>query len=187
MKIILASQSPRRHEILNLVKIPHEVVPSNAEEVIKDISNPAETVLDICYQKALDVAIKYPNDVVIGADTIVVIDNKILGKPKDEQDAINMLSMLSGKTHQVLTGVCIIKNQEVIKFVETSSVTFYDMTKDEILDYIHSEQVYDKAGSYAIQGMCAKHIKEINGDYYNIMGLPISRLYQTLKQNKIIL
>lgn len=186
MKIILASLSPRRHEILNLVKIPHEVVPSHSQEKVQSMSNPEEMVLEISYQKASEIAKLYPRDIVIGADTMVVIDDTILGKPKNKEESIKMLTMLSGRTHQVLTGVCVIANGKVIKFVEKSDVTFYDLREDEILNYINNDVVYDKAGSYAIQSMCAKYIKEIRGDYYNIVGLPIGKLYHILKQENLL-
>lgn len=182
MEIILASLSPRRHEILDLVKIPHKVVPSHSEERVKDYSNPSNVVLEISYQKAYEVSKLYKDDIVIGADTIVVIDDKILGKPSDQNDAISMLQRLSGRAHQVLTGVTVILKNKVYQFVEISEVTFYEMSNEEIIDYINNEMVYDKAGSYAIQGMCAKYIKSIKGDYYNIVGLPIGRLNQLLKQ-----
>ncbi len=186
MKIILASLSPRRHEILKLAKIPHEVIPSHSPEKVESIKNPQEAVIEIAYQKASEIAKLYPNDIVIGADTIVVINNTILGKPKDKEESIYMLSKLSGKTHQVLTGVSIIASGKIFKFVEVSDVTFYNLTAEEILDYINNEDVFDKAGSYAIQGMCAKYIKEIKGDYYNIVGLPIGRLYHILKQESLL-
>lgn len=182
MKIVLASQSPRRHEILNLVKINHDVIPSFAKETITSFDNPSQVVLDISLQKASEVASRYPQDVIIGADTVVVIDNKILGKPHNREAAISMLQQLSGRTHYVLTGVSVMHKDKLHQFVEISEVTFYNMSENEINDYIDNEYVYDKAGSYAIQGMCAKYIKSIKGDYYNIVGLPISKLYQLLKE-----
>lgn len=186
MNIILASNSPRRTEILNLANICHTVIPSHVKEVVKDSLTPTEIVMDLSYQKAYDVFKNHKEDLVIGSDTIVVIDNNILGKPKDKEDAIRMLSMLSGKTHEVITGVCIIYQNEVIKFYDTSFVSFYDMSFDEIEEYISRDNVYDKAGSYAIQESCCKYIKKIDGDYYNIMGLPISKLYQILKEKKLL-
>lgn len=183
MNIILASSSPRRTEILTLAKIPHLVIPSTIEEKIEKGLTPEQVVMELSYQKASDVAKKYPNDLVIGADTIVVIDNEILGKPKLYQDAFRMLSKLSNRTHQVITGVTIIKNKKVDKFYVTSLVTFNEMTDKEIDEYINSEYIYDKAGSYAIQGSCSKFIKKIEGDYYNIVGLPISTIYEKIKKD----
>lgn len=186
MNIILASNSPRRTEILTLANIPHIVIPSHVEEVVKDGLTPPEIVMDLSYQKAVDVFKNHKEDLVIGSDTIVVIDNNILGKPKDKEDAVRMLSMLSGKTHEVITGVAILYKDEVIKFYDVSLVTFYEMSLEEIEEYISRDNVYDKAGSYAIQESCCKHIKKIDGDYYNIMGLPISKLYQILKGKKLL-
>lgn len=186
MYIILASNSPRRTEILTLANIPHIVIPSSVEEVVKEGLTPPEIVMDLSYQKAFDVFANHKEDLVIGSDTIVVVDNTILGKPKDKEDAVRMLSMLSGKTHEVITGVSIIYKEEVIKFYDISLVTFYEMSLKEIEEYISRDNVYDKAGSYAIQESCCKHIKKIDGDYYNIMGLPISKLYQILKEKKLL-
>ncbi len=182
MNIILASSSPRRTEILSLAKIPHQVIPSTIEEHIDELLSPEQVVMELSFQKANDVASKHSNDLVIGADTVVVIDNEILGKPKDYNDAFHMLSKLSNRTHQVITGVTIIKNEQVDKFYVTSLVTFNEMKKQEIDEYINTEYIYDKAGSYAIQGSCAKFIKKIEGDYYNIVGLPISSIYEKIKK-----
>ena len=181
MRLILASNSPRRTEILNLAGIKHLVIPSKIKEQIDNNLTPEEVVMELSYQKANDVFKNYPNDIVIGADTIVVIDNEILGKPKEYIDAFNMLKKLSNKTHKVITGVSIISKEKKEKFYETSYVTFSEMTDQEIDNYIHSEYIYDKAGSYAIQGSCCKYIRGITGDYYNIMGLPISAVYQKIK------
>ena len=186
MSIILASLSPRRTELLNLIHINHKVIPSTIKETIDYKMSPEDIVQSLADQKASDVASKYPNDIIIGADTIVTINNEILGKPKNYEEAFKMLSMLSGNTHKVITGVCIIVKDKKIKFSCTSDVEFSKMSDEEIREYIYQENVYDKAGSYAIQGICAKYIKKIDGDYYNIMGLPLNSLYQTLKENKII-
>jgi len=186
MKIILASLSPRRTELLNLIGINHTVIPSTVLEVVDETLSKEEIVISLATQKAKDVARKNPYDLVIGADTIVAIDDQILGKPKDEADAIRMLKLLQNRHHQVLTGVCIIYQNEVTSFFCKSDVYFYPMSIEEIKEYIEVENVYDKAGSYAIQGMCARYIKKIDGDYYNIMGLPISALYQALKEKNYI-
>lgn len=186
MNIILASASPRRTELLSLIHIDHKVIPSTIKENIDYSMTPESIVKSLAEQKASDVADRYPNDVVIGADTIVVINNEILGKPKNYEEAFKMLSMLSGNTHKVITGVCIIHNKKKIIFSCTSNVEFSQMSTEEIKEYISEENVYDKAGSYAIQGIGAKYIKKIDGDYYNIMGLPLNLLYQTLKENNII-
>lgn len=182
MNIILASSSPRRTEILNLAKIKHQIIPSTCEEKIDPTLIPIEVVLSLAKMKALDVAKDHYNELVIGADTIVSIDNLILGKPKNELDAIRMLKLLSGRTHQVITGVAIIYQNQVEVFHEITSVTFSKLSEEEILNYIKEENVYDKAGSYAIQGIFCKYITKIDGDYYNVMGLPIAKLYQKLKE-----
>ncbi len=192
-KIILASQSPRRRELLSLAGYDFEVIVSEVDEKITK-SLPDEIAEDLSRQKAEDVfniaTKKYGNKVadymIIGADTVVSVDGEILGKPKDREDAYRMLSMLQGRSHQVYTGVTIAwQDKTGIKtriFSECTEVTFYPMTDEEIWAYIDSNDCNDKAGSYGIQGPCAIHIKEIKGDYNNVVGLPISRLYQEIKE-----
>ena len=180
-KIILASASPRRTELLSLAKIKHEVVVFDHEEVIDNNKSPIEIVKDLAYQKANAVFEHYQDDTVIGADTIVVLD-EILGKPKDRSDAYRMLKKLSNKTHQVITGVAILSKEKKVNFAQVTHVTFRHMTDDDIYEYIDSENVYDKAGAYAIQGMAGKYITKIDGDYYNVMGLPISKVAEELEK-----
>lgn len=182
MNIILASSSPRRTEILNLANIKHLVIPSNCEEVVDEKLSPSKVVESLSLQKASSVATCNKNDIVIGADTIVTIDGLILGKPKNKIDAIKMLMLLSDRTHEVITGVTIILNDKTKTFHEKTYVTFSSITKEQIESYINEENVYDKAGSYAIQGAFCKYITSINGDYYNVMGLPIARVYKELKE-----
>ena len=189
-KIILASQSPRRRELLTQIGLEHEVCPSTVEEIVTEI-NPVDIVKSLSLQKAMDVAEKkkkeYPEEsfLVIGADTIVVYDNKILGKPKNEEDAISMLSMLQGNTHSVYTGVALIfeenGKEEVKSFAEETKVTMYPMTQEEILWYVSTKEPMDKAGSYGIQGYCARFIEKIHGDYNNVVGLPVAKIYQEIK------
>ena len=180
MNIILASKSPRRTEILSMMNIDHLVIPSKEKEVIDPSLTPTEVVMSLAHQKAKSIAANYPNDLVIGADTIVVINNEILGKPKDYNDAVRMLSLLENNTHQVITGVSIIKGNYIDTFHVVSNVTFKPMTKEDIDNYISLENVYDKAGSYAIQGEHATFIDHIEGDYYNIVGLPKDELQKHL-------
>lgn len=190
-KIILASQSPRRRELLTQIGFEYEVCPSTVEEVVNG-TNPVEIVKSLSLQKAMDVAEKkkmeYPEEslLVIGADTIVVYDNKILGKPKDEADADAMLSMLQGKTHSVYTGVALIfvenGTDEIKSFAEETQVTMCPMTQEEILWYVGTGEPKDKAGSYGIQGYCARFIEKIHGDYNNVVGLPVGRIYQEIKE-----
>ncbi len=182
MNIILASASPRRTEILNLANIKHQVIPSTCKEVIENNLKPHEVVESLSYQKAKDVYQNNQESLVIGADTIVTIDHLILGKPHREEEAIHMLQRLSGRTHQVITGVTIIYQGVVKTFHEITEVTFAPLTTNQIKNYIQTENVYDKAGSYAVQGSFCKFISKINGDFYNVVGLPISRLYKELKE-----
>lgn len=188
-KLILASKSPRRKELMTLGGYEYEVVVSDCEEkVTSDI--PYEVVSELSSQKAIDVlnkCIKGEEDIiVIGADTVVSIVGKILGKPKDRADAKRMLSMLQNNTHEVYTGVTFAKfeNNEIKThtFYECTKVVFYPMTEDEIDDYASSGDCDDKAGAYGIQSGAAKYVKEINGDYNNVVGLPLARLYQELKK-----
>lgn len=182
LQIILASGSPRRTEILTLAHINHKVIPSTCEEIIDSSLTPNDVAESLSYQKALDVFKKNLDSLVIGADTIVTVDEKILGKPKNYEDAIYMLQLLSNRTHQVITGVTIMKEGKVKTFHEVTYVTVVKLTNDEIKDYIDNENIYDKAGSYAIQGMFSKYISSIKGEYYNVVGLPIARLYHELKE-----
>lgn len=182
MNIILASASPRRTEILSLAKIKHQVIPSTCKENIEKGLKPFEVVESLSYQKAFDVFQGHHDSIVIGADTIVTIDGLILGKPKNEEEAVKMLQLLSNKTHQVITGVTIIASYLVKTFHETTYVTVQDLSLEQIKQYIYSENVYDKAGSYAVQGTFCKFISKLDGDFYNVVGLPISRLYKELKE-----
>lgn len=179
--IILASASPRRTEILDLAKIKHHVIVLDHEEIIDNNKKPIEIVKDLAYQKANAVFKEHIEDIVIGADTIVVLD-EILGKPKNREDAYRMLKKLSNKTHQVITGVAILSKNKKINFSEVTKVTFSKMSDEDIYEYIDSEYVFDKAGAYAIQGMACKYISKIEGDYYNVMGLPIHRVATELEK-----
>lgn len=180
--IILASASPRRKEIFTLADLSFEVLPSSVEEVVtKEI--PHEVVMELASQKAWDIWEKTQKDrMVVGADTVVACDGKILGKPKDEEDAFKMLSMLSGRTHQVYTGVSLIWKDREHTFYEETEVTFYPMTEEEISKYISTKEPMDKAGAYGIQGKAAAFIRGICGDYYNVVGFPIARFLQEVRQ-----
>jgi septum formation protein len=183
-KIVLASASPRRRKILEQIGLKFDIVPSTCSEVItKDI--PKEIVEELACQKAYEVFEKLDDQsIVIGADTIVVFNNKTMGKPKDEEDAFNMLNQLQSNTHIVYTGVCVfIKENEEIKkivFSETTNVSMYPMSKEQIFDYIATKEPMDKAGAYAVQGKFAVYIRKIDGDYNNVVGLPIARLYNEM-------
>ena len=182
MGIILASQSPRRKELLELAGIEHRVIVSQVDEILDEDLDVAGQVQDLAIQKACPVAELFPQETIIGADTIVVFGGKILGKPKNEEDAFNMLKSLSGRKHQVMTGVSIInKDKELLtSFVNITEVEFYYVTDEWILNYIKSGEPMDKAGSYGIQGKGFELVKSISGDYYSVMGLPIASLKRTL-------
>ncbi|SHI36419.1 Maf family protein [Parasporobacterium paucivorans] len=189
-KFVLASQSPRRKELLASLDIGFICQVSTVEEVTLQ-TNPKEIARELAVMKAEDVAGDYGNGtVIIGADTIVVSGMDILGKPKDREDALRMLRQLQGDRHAVFTGVCLIikenDKEKVISFVEKTDVSMYEMTDEDINRYIDTEEPYDKAGGYAIQGKAAKFIQKIDGEYANVVGLPIARLYHTLKAHKII-
>lgn len=181
-QLILASRSPRRKELLKRINVPFEVIGSDIEETIDLNLTPDQVAQSLAFQKSSYIAKKYPNAYVIGADTIVVFENKILGKPQDEDDAYKMISLLSGNTHSVLTGVSIIHGEMNITFHEQTEVTFWELSDKEIRSYIKSGEPFDKAGSYGIQQLGSLFVKEIKGDYFNIVGLPISRLYRELKK-----
>lgn len=198
-QIILASQSPRRKELLEQIGLEFEICPAKGEEIITK-TIPEEVVMELSKQKAEEVAamvstyaqehkdITTPSDIlVIGADTVVAYDGKILGKPVDEADAKRMLTMLSGNTHSVFTGVTLVlidksgRAGELV-FYEKTDVKMHEMTELEIDRYIATGEPMDKAGSYGIQGKCAIYIEKIEGDYNNVVGLPIARIYQELKK-----
>ena len=185
MKLILASASPRRKELLAKTGFSFDTIPAKGEEKItKKI--PAEVVMELSQQKAQEIAEKQTEDcIIIGADTIVAKGDTIMGKPKDEADAFRMLEMISDDCHQVYTGVTIIrtgKNPQTITFAEKTDVYLYPISEKDIHAYIKSGDPMDKAGAYGIQGDFAVHVKGIEGDYYNVVGLPIGRVYQELKK-----
>lgn len=181
MEVILASASPRRREILKNAGIDFRVVAADIDESTEKTA-PHEVVLDISKRKAEAVA-KKTDGIVIAADTVVALDGEILGKPKDDEDAFRMLRALSGREHEVYTGVCVIRGDRCDSFYEKTKVFFRDMTDDIIKAYIETGEPRDKAGAYAIQGKCAAYITRIEGDYLNVVGLPLSRLCQLLEGN----
>ena len=185
MNIILASGSPRRKEILENTNLQFSVITSDIDERIFENEEPIQLVLRLAFEKCMSVAQNNPSDLVIGADTIVVLDNEILGKPKDEEEAFNMLSKLSNREHQVITGMSIVNLENEKKIVDyaISNVKFKKLTDQDIKDYISTKECLDKAGSYGIQGYGALLVEEIKGDYFNIVGLPISKLSDILKIN----
>ena len=185
MKVILASASPRRKVILQNTKLNFDIQKSDIEEVILENESPEDMVVRLAYEKAFDVAKRNTDRLVIGADTIVALDNEVLGKPKDQNEAYQMIKRLSNKTHKVITGISLInlKENKIIKDYVVSFVTFKDLSEDSIKDYINTNESLDKAGAYGIQGYGALLVKNIQGDYFNIVGLPISRLSDLLKNH----
>lgn len=181
MKLILASQSPRRKELLGLLGIPFDIRVSNVDETMDPSQEPARQVALVSRRKA-EATPRDPDSVVIAADTIVVCDGQILGKPKDRADAIRMLRQLSGRTHQVMTGMTVLRGDQVSSCTEVTQVTFRPLTEAEIIRYVDSGEPMDKAGSYGIQGGAALFAQGICGDYYNVMGLPVCRLVQVLRE-----
>lgn len=190
MKIVLASGSPRRKELLEQIGVSFEIVAAKGEEVITK-TIPSQIVEELSVKKALEVAKLYETSgeetVVIGADTIVAFEGNILGKPVDEQDAIKTLNVLQDHTHQVYTGVTLVKikqngDKKIVTFHEKTDVTMYPMSQQQIESYVATKEPLDKAGSYAIQGLCARYVKGICGDYYNVVGLPVARLMLELEK-----
>lgn len=184
-ELILASGSPRRKELLEQIGMVPVISPSRIEEVVSS-AVPEQVVLELSSQKAEDVMSRCPvGSVVLGADTVVAVDGMILGKPKTHEDACEMIRRIQGRSHQVHTGVAILLKEEAgvreKHFSVATDVSVFPMTEDEIRAYADSEEPMDKAGSYAIQGRFAAYIEGISGDYSNVVGLPVGRVYQELK------
>ncbi len=182
-KLILASVSPRRAELLGLLGLDFDVIPSHLEERSLAGEAPPDHVLRLSREKAEMIASLFPEASVLGADTVVVIDGRVLGKPGTRKEAREMLETLSGREHIVYTGFSLVQMQKGHRTsqVVQSSVLFKDIPADEIAWYVNSEEPYDKAGGYAVQGMGAFFIREIRGSYTNVMGLPLSEVVETLK------
>ena len=184
-KLILACASPRRKELLENLGYVFQIIPADIDETINGTKSPEEIVKELALQKATYVAdsVNYPA-IIIGSDTIVVVDNTILGKPENNEDACNMLKMLSGRSHQVISGIAIIDNSNNKKIVDSisSDVYFRAISKEEITSYVKTGEPLDKAGAYAIQGLSSTFIEKINGCYNNIVGLPIFKVTQALKE-----
>lgn len=181
-KYILASQSPRRKQLLEWAEIDFEVIVQPTDESYPGHLPPGEIVIHIAREKSR--AITVPDDkIIIAADTIVVLDNEIIGKPVDREDAVHIISRLSGAHHQVITGVVIRKGDQEISFADTTDVEFHSLTKEQIEFYVDKYKPYDKAGAYAIQEWIGVvGIRRVSGDFYNVMGLPVSRVVQALQQ-----
>ena len=180
MALILASGSPRRRELLSLYTADFTVCASDFDESAVTADTPARLVEKLARGKCLAVAAQHPGDVVIGCDTVVDVGGEVFGKPHSVEDAKRMLRALSGATHKVHTGVCISDGTRTESFVDSCKVTFFPLSEEEIAFYASTEEPYDKAGAYAIQGRAALWLDRIEGDYYTIMGLPLSRTVQLL-------
>jgi septum formation protein len=186
--LILASKSPRRRYLLNQAGLAFEVIPSSVDEKSIAYSTPDRYVRELAECKAMDIAKMYPRSWVIGADTVVFVDDTILGKPKTRDEAQKMLTRLSGKIHQVLTGYCIGCFAENDFFSETiqTDVRFKALSPDEIQWYIHTDEPFDKAGAYAIQGLGTFLVKSISGSYTNVVGLPVCEVIEHLIKKNVI-
>jgi septum formation protein len=192
--LVLASASPRRAELLRNAGIPFVVQPADIDETPRAAEMPREYAERLAREKALAVFEKRPQDRVLGADTIVVVDQAILGKPRNAEDAFRMLRLLSGRTHAVITGVCLVKpggsgqsvgpgtNRDLRIASDTTLVTMADISDEEIRDYVATGEPMDKAGAYAIQGMASRWIPRIEGDYSNVVGLPVALVYRMLRE-----
>lgn len=185
-RLILASASPRRRELIQLFGIPYEVIPAVGEEQAVSIL-PWEIVEQLSAQKAIEVGRSHPGCFVLGADTVVAFGNEIFGKPADEEDAYRMLHLLQGNIHQVYTGVTLFRadhagGEQIHTFHEKTDVEIYPMSDGEIWAYIRTGEPMDKAGAYGIQGSYCLYVKGIRGDYQNVVGLPVSRLYDEMKK-----
>jgi len=187
-KLILASGSPRRKMLMEWAEFKFDVLVSDADESYDPAAKPANIAISIAEKKIQAVLelnqVALPNSIIIAADTIVVLDGEIIGKPVDRADAIGILTRLSGKKHQVITAVCVQDDQKKVAFHDTTHVSFHALSSEQIIHYVDHYKPYDKAGAYAIQEWIGViGIKSIEGDFYNVMGLPVSRLVHTLKES----
>ena len=180
--LVLASSSPRRKELLQNLHLTFDVSSSEVDESFGPDLLPEEIVVQLAYRKAQMIAQQYRTSFVIGADTIVVANEQILGKPQNETQAVKMLAQLSGKTHAVYTGVAIIHGETETSFFEKTQVTFWELTETEISAYVKSGEPFDKAGGYGIQGFGSMLVKQISGDYFAVVGLPVSRMVRELQK-----
>ena len=181
MNLVLASASPRRKELLGLFRIPFQIRVADIDETMDFAKPPFEEVARVSGLKAAATP-RTREDVVVAADTIVVCEGRVLGKPRDEEDAVSMLRLLSGRDHQVMTGMTVLRGDRIISHTEVTEVIFRELTEQEICRYVATGEPMDKAGAYGIQGGAALFCTRMVGDYYNVMGLPVCRLGQVLRE-----
>lgn len=181
-RVILASKSPRRKQLMAELNIPFEIIVADIDETINESNTLTKEIEELSYRKAKAVFENNKDALVIGSDTIVVINNKVLGKPKDELDAKRMLKMMQNNKHQVITGVTLLNKDSRESFSVVTDVYFNEMSDEEIDEYIKTKEPMDKAGSYGIQGHGSKFIKKIDGDFYAVMGFPIAEVYQRIQK-----
>ena len=181
MKVILASGSPRRKELLEMLGLEFEIHPAKGEEKADAGMSPEKLVCALAGAKAAEVAVEYPDALIIAADTIVWAENEVLGKPKNEADAVRMLKLLSGRSHKVYTGLAVSRGDKTELAAEETEVIFRVLDEDEINAYVATGEPLDKAGAYGIQGKASVFVEGIKGDYYNVMGLPLCRLGEILR------
>ena len=179
--LVLASASPRRSELLRNAGISFQVEPAHVPEVPLPQETPLAYAQRLAREKALMVFARHPNEVVLGADTVVVVDNHLLEKPSDAQDAARMLRLLSGRSHQVITGVCVVARGFERTEAEITEVSFSPLSDEEIAGYVRTGEPMDKAGAYGIQGIASRWVKGIEGCYFNVVGLPVQRVYRLLR------
>ena len=184
--LVLASASPRRQQLLRNAGIPFETQPAHVPEDPQPGEQAKDCAERLAREKALAVAKERPRDIVLGADTVVVVDGQILGKPLDAADAARMLRMLSACEHQVITGVCVVANGQSQVASETTTVTMSEISEKEIADYVATGEPMDKAGAYAIQGIASRWIPRIQGDYSNVVGLPIALVWRILREGRLL-
>ena len=185
-KVVLASSSPRRRELLNLIGIAHEVRPANLDESMRPRETPRRHAERLARDKASAVAMRDPDLITIAADTIVVINRKVLGKPADKEDAARMLAMLSGREHTVITAVAVSRGKKLRSAIEEVKVKFRRLREEEIEAYIATGEPMDKAGAYGIQGFGATIVERVEGDYFAVMGLPLVRLIGLMREVGVV-
>ncbi len=181
MELILASQSPRRRELLGLFRLPFVIRVADIDETMDETASAYDEVARVSREKALAVS-RGEDDVVIAADTIVVCQGKVLGKPHSPEEAVQMLSLLSGRDHQVMTGMTVLRGEKILSCTEVTDIHFRELSKKEIDAYVATGEPMDKAGAYGIQGGAALFAEKMVGDYYNVMGLPVCKLHRMLTQ-----